>query len=906
MYETDRLIITHNPGLSSRYNGAAAPGADESAQAAHGSVAADNFFAKIAEPLIAQGFRIIPLKARGKTPLLPSWKEYQDRAPTAEEYAQWFDDYPEANVGILTGITVDVLDVDNAVQADEYLAKQTLPQTRIARTGKPDGRHYYFKHPPELKISCSVKNLPGMDVRGNGGYVVGPGSIHENGTTYVWEAGPEIQLADMPSWLIKASAANKHDPHYKFTLTLAQQAETLARAEEGARNDTWNKAVFLVAKLAKNDDDRRLIEERLVPIARKLQEDDDIGIRGTLQSAFSAAQRKAAEEAASPVKWPYELRVDSVFLKDKKSSQTEQPDPEGDHFIMSHLKVIAWTRNQEGGGWGKLLEFSDPDGRPHQVAVPQNMLEGDGADLRKQLGDDGLKISPRRAMREHVLGYIVTTDPSERRLAVSRIGWDNDRRRFVLPDKVFGPTSGEGIVYQTEGRLSHNFKVKGTLQEWQQRVATPCIGNPLLLFSLSVAFAAPLLAVTDSESGGFHLVGASSTGKTTALRVAGSVWGGGGMNGNLQSWRATDNGLEGIAESHSDTLLPLDEMSQAHAIAAAQTAFMLANGQGKGRMKQDSSMRKLKEWNILFLSTGNVSLTDKINENGQRSTAAKEQGGQEVRIVDISADAGAGLGLFEDLHSAADGAAFSTMLKEATNHYYGTASRAFLERLTAGEGIDGPIEEARSKLKAYMKQFVESLALSQEAGGQVRRVADRFALAAAAGKLATEWGILPCSADDAFSAARKCFKAWVANRGGTGSSEDMAYRAKLVTKIQQGQSHFEIVGPPPCSPDDRKYSNRAAIGERWGFRELVQGEGWHLYIFTGTWRETLCQGIPYQHGAKLMIADGFMDALGDNGRPKKYGMTNPDGSKGKSSVRYYHILPALAGGPDSAQEHEFF
>ena len=91
-------------------------------------------------------------------------------------------------------------------------------------------------------------------------------------------------------------------------------------------------------------------------------------------------------------------------------------------------------------------------------------------------------------------------------------------------------------------------------------MATLAAGNSRLVFALSVAFAGALPALVGEESGGFHFRGASSSGKTTALKVAASVWGHPSEYPRL--WRATANGLEGLAALHNDGLLILDELSQ--------------------------------------------------------------------------------------------------------------------------------------------------------------------------------------------------------------------------------------------------------------------------------------------------------------------------------------------------------
>ncbi len=206
---------------------------------------------------------------------------------------------------------------------------------------------------------------------------------------------------------------------------------------------------------------------------------------------------------------------------------------------------------------------------------------------------------------------------------------------------------GEHYILQHTGAIDHAYRQRGTVESWQEHVARYAIGNSRLGLALSTAFAAPLLYPTGSESGGFHFRGGSSTGKTTALHVAGSAWGGGGIRGFIRTWRATSNGLEGVAALHCDALLCLDEIGQVDGRDAGQIAYMLANGQGKTRAGRSGETRPAAEWRLLFLSSGEISLADKIAEDGRGRRIAA---GQEVRIVDIAADAGAGLGIFENLH----------------------------------------------------------------------------------------------------------------------------------------------------------------------------------------------------------------------------------------------------------------
>src|SRR5690606_20408175 len=120
--------------------------------------------------------------------------------------------------------------------------------------------------------------------------------------------------------------------------------------------------------------------------------------------------------------------------------------------------------------------------------------------------------------------------------AVERTGWHDGT--FVLPGRTVGDTGAERVLLQTASPIEHAFRIKGTFEGWRREVAAPAAANSRLVLAISTALAAVLLDPCGAESGGFHLRGPSSTGKSTALVVAGSVWGGGDVVGYVRSWRA--------------------------------------------------------------------------------------------------------------------------------------------------------------------------------------------------------------------------------------------------------------------------------------------------------------------------------------------------------------------------------
>ncbi|SPE29323.1 Bifunctional DNA primase/polymerase [Burkholderiales bacterium] len=168
----------------------------------------------------ARGWAVIPIEARGKRPLVP-WLEFQQRRAAVSEIESWFQRWPDANVGLVTGRIsgVVVLDIDPRHGGLESLAgledeQGPLPRTVEAHTGG-GGRHIYFAH-PGATVTNRVALRPGVDVRADGGCVVAPPSLHPSGGRYEWAQGcapQDLSAARMPAWLGQAMQAAGHSRH---------------------------------------------------------------------------------------------------------------------------------------------------------------------------------------------------------------------------------------------------------------------------------------------------------------------------------------------------------------------------------------------------------------------------------------------------------------------------------------------------------------------------------------------------------------------------------------------------------------------------------------------------------------------------------------------------------------------
>ncbi|MGZ6008807.1 MAG: bifunctional DNA primase/polymerase [Rhizomicrobium sp.] len=189
-----------------------------------------------------QGWSAIPIQPRKKLPLI-AWEEFQHRLASADEITTWFQRWPDANVGIVTGMIsgIAVLDIDarhGGVESLERLEAEhgKLPATAEAETGG-GGRHYYFAASlPLLRNRAGL--FSGIDLRAEGGMVVAPPSVHPSGKRYRWLMGcspATVSLAALPQWLQDAALGGHEMAGHpaSYWRKLIQEG-----VKEGARNTT--------------------------------------------------------------------------------------------------------------------------------------------------------------------------------------------------------------------------------------------------------------------------------------------------------------------------------------------------------------------------------------------------------------------------------------------------------------------------------------------------------------------------------------------------------------------------------------------------------------------------------------------------------------------------------------------
>jgi hypothetical protein len=191
---------------------------------------------------VARGWSVVIVEPRGKRPLV-RWEEFQRRCPGGDELRSWLDRYPDANLAVVAGAIsgLVVLDVDPRHGGIESLARWerqhgALPHTVEAQTGG-GGRHLYFAHPGgELRNRVGL--APGLDMRGDGGLVVAPPSLHPSGGRYRWLPGhapDETRAAPLPGWLLEIVRGEAPRTDQPLRGWRSRVHETVP---EGQRNDT--------------------------------------------------------------------------------------------------------------------------------------------------------------------------------------------------------------------------------------------------------------------------------------------------------------------------------------------------------------------------------------------------------------------------------------------------------------------------------------------------------------------------------------------------------------------------------------------------------------------------------------------------------------------------------------------
>lgn len=257
--------------------------------------------------LSVNGYSVMPV-GKDKKPLLKAWKQYQTERPSDERITKWWEQFPEANIGIITGKIsgITVIDIDTYKPGAPSIDK--FPATFTVKTGN-GGYHLYYRYRPGLSISASAyPQYPGLDMRSDGGFVVGPFSVTDykdtegnaKGGPYVIEKN--IPPVAFPSHLFPQKKERRH-------------LSDLMGVSTGGRNDS---VTSFIGKLLAATPEKEWESEVWPAIERANKTYNPPLPHRELRTTFDSIVKKELLRRSSMIVSPMQIRKDGL------SEETEE------------------------------------------------------------------------------------------------------------------------------------------------------------------------------------------------------------------------------------------------------------------------------------------------------------------------------------------------------------------------------------------------------------------------------------------------------------------------------------------------------------------------------------------------------------------------------------------------------
>jgi hypothetical protein len=398
--------------------------------------------------------------------------------------------------------------------------------------------------------------------------------------------------------------------------------------------------------------------------------------------------------------------------------------------IASPFSVTARLRYcDQGDAYGLRALVEDMNGRPRAVDFDRAGLARMAAsDIRSALYSAGLRIEGDG--ESIAVQCLKAADPVQEIIVIRRPGWHEipgcADPIFVAPSGgVLGAGAGLDLELRTAVCMAPDVAVAGTLEGWRgaSGAALSVPGCPHWTLGVLSGFAGPIVSLTGLDTCGINLSGLTSSGKSTAQRLAASEWSSPDIRrpGLCQSARATDNAIEALAQRANGTVLSLDELGHVSGKAAAKMIYTIAGSIGKRRMSADAAVRDTYTWATFAILSGECSLEEKVRSDGGDWVA-----GMAVRIVDIDVTG---------VNRKVDPAALRTI--NGIEHHYGHAGPLFVQGL-----IEHGLHQQAAALRERVLKTARTM-VGGDADSATVRAATALALLLIAGELAKNFGLIP-------------------------------------------------------------------------------------------------------------------------------------------------------------------
>ena len=447
-------------------------------------------------------------------------------------------------------------------------------------------------------------------------------------------------------------------------------------------------------------------------------------------------------------------------------------------------------------------------------------------------------------------------------MLVSSPGWHRDEHGWLYAN---GPRVHGSSAYrsdpQSDAAQSRKAR-RGELAKWHAQ-ARRLITTPGLCVALATSLGGALLTRLGRGSFIINLCGDSSAGKTTALKLAASVWG--DVQDVLRSWDSTRNALEGLASASNDACLPLDELqrflSDAGGQEVSRAIHTLAGTTGRARMTRDATLKQVRYWRTSVVSSSETPIRDLVGESWR--------GGDGVRAVDLEIQQG------EVTLNANHAVELATLTQEVAG--------------IVGDDWVGWLTTQPDELLKETWEGWSNVLRDMDTGAEAGRVLDHLAVLATSMQLGEEARIIPTGLP-----WREAICDWaVARVHASREGADTPQERNLTTLIDATLEH------PGYFPDE---TNAAAARECWGV--IVKGSPpqCHMELWTteGMLKKGPLKGHPVRSWLNRFCAQ---EGLAENrrgarcaGRQTSWWVFDLDEIQARSATATPSATPSETGG----------
>jgi archaellum biogenesis ATPase FlaH len=348
-----------------------------------------------------QDFSIIPITAREKRPLI-LWDKYQEARATTDEINGWWSRWPDANVGIITGAISGLVVIDlDSLEAKEKLKK--LPSeydlTAVPRSRIGKGWQLFFLH-PGMNVPNRAGIVPGLDFRGDGGYVVAPPSIHPTGKQYKWEIPINGELPKLPVELFKLiTSENYKGDRERETFNTVDMWEGVPVGERGNKlfryaclmrslntpRDLADELILRAASRCKPPFPERIALEKVQSAYKKFEPESGKGKATEPKTERTPITVRVSDVQREEVSWLWHQRIPRAKL-----TIIEGDPGEGKSFLSQAIAAAITL------GFG--LPGAEEQREPETVLI-MSAEDGLADTIRPRLEDMGADISRVVALR---------------------------------------------------------------------------------------------------------------------------------------------------------------------------------------------------------------------------------------------------------------------------------------------------------------------------------------------------------------------------------------------------------------------------------------------------------------------------------------------------------------------------